>query len=184
MSGAFGFDPETVFGDNGKKKKNGVGASVFGRPNGIPTFRTEDPMLDVLGLGEDFGERIVRRAGKANGKEGGFLGIIGMQQFGIPQIAGREPTVAGAKRARKAKGKRRPKVATGFFGLEETLFGTERAVSKDVERAGKAVKRFREKRKAKGEAKETRQRAGLNNGGVRFRGNARLTNNNSQRKTS
>jgi len=154
---SFGFDPDTVFGDNGKKKKkNGVGSSVFGRPNGIPTFRTEDPMIDVFGLGEDFGERIGRRAGKANGKEGGFLGIVGSQQFGIPTIAGREPTVAGARRAKKAKGRGR-KVSSGFQGLESTLFGAERDVGRTVGRdiavgrkvIGKKVARFKARREAK-----------------------------------
>ncbi len=186
---SFGFDPETVFGNNGKKRKDGIGSSVFGRANGIPTFRTEDPMIDVFGLGEDFGERVVRRAGRANGKEGGFLGTIGMQQFGLPTIIGREPTVAGARRAKKARkgAPRRRKVASGFFGLEETLFGAERRVGqvsrKDIETGVKVIRKKVTKFKAKREAKETRKRAGLNNGGVRFRGNARLTNNNAERKS-
>lgn len=179
---SFGFDVGTVFNGNNKKKKNGIGSSVFGKQNGIPTFRTEDPMIDVFGLGEDFGERIGRRAGLANGKEGGFLGIIGMEQARIPRIVGREPTVAGARRAKK--GKRRPKVATGFFGLEETLFGTEKVVSEDVKRGTKRIKKGVARFKARREAKETRKRAGLNGGQVRFRGNARVTNNNSQRKSS
>lgn len=179
MSSAFGFDPETVFGNDRKKKKNGVGVSVFGEVDGIPTFATEDPMIDVFGLGQDFGERVVRPAGRANGREGGFLGIIGRQQVRIPRVVGREPTVAGARRAKKAR-KRAPRVAPSFFGLEETLFGTERTVSKTVGRdvkvgkkiIGKKIKRF----KARREAKETRKRAGLNNGGVRFKEGTRFNN--------
>lgn len=181
MSSSFGFDVQTVFNGNNKKKKNGIGSSVFGKQNGIPTFRTEDPMIDVFGLGEDFGERIGRRAGLANGKEGGFLGIIGTQQARIPSIIGREPTVAGARRAKRARKGRPQKVSSGFFGLEETLFGTERTVGKTVRSdvkvgkkiIGKKIKRF----KARREAKETRKRAGLNNGGVRFKEGTRFNNN-------
>ncbi len=181
MSSAFGFDPETVFGNDRKKKKNGVGVSVFGKVDGIPTFRTEDPMIDVFGLGEDFGERVVRPAGRANGREGGFLGIIGMQQVRIPRIVGREPTVAGARRAKKARGKRPPRVSPSFFGLEETLFGTEKAVGRDVKVARKVIGKKIKKFKARREAKETRKRAGLNNGGVRFREGTRFNNKNGGR---
>lgn len=181
MSSAFGFDPETVFGNDRKKKKNGIGVSVFGQVDGIPTFRTEDPMIDVFGLGEDFGERVVRPAGRANGREGGFLGIIGMQQVRIPRIVGREPTVAGARRAKKARGKRPPRVSPSFFGLEETLFGTEKAVGRDVKVARKVIGKKIKKFKARREAKETRKRAGLNNGGVRFREGTRFNNKNGGR---
>ena len=140
-------------------------------------------MIDVFGLGEDFGERVGRRAGLANGKEGGFLGIIGMQQerVGIPRIVGREPTVAGARRAKKAKGKRPPRVSPSFFGLEETLFGTEKAVGRDVKVARKVIGKKIKKFKARREAKETRKRAGLNNGGVRFREGTRFNNKNGGR---
>ena len=161
---SFGFDVENVFGGggigNGRIKKKGK--------------KKMDDMEGMLmgSLGDDFGfgERVLRPAGRANGKGGGFLDIVGMQQFGIPQIAGREPTVAGARRAKRAKvarvtGRRQPAreqsfgAIAGIEGLGRGLdvFGARvsQTVRRDVE---PRVKRFVARRKAKGEAKETKEK--------------------------
>jgi len=164
---SFGFDVENVFGGgglgNGRIKKKGK--------------KKMDDMEGMLmgSLGNDFGfgERVLRPAGRANGKGGGFLDIVGMQQFGIPQIAGREPTVAGARRAKRAKvarvtGRRQPRreqsfgAIAGIEGLGRGLdvFGTRvsETARRDIEPIRKGVTRFKERRKAKGEAKETKER--------------------------
>lgn len=167
---SFGFDPESVFGGSGlgngrfkkkkSKKKDDMGSMM------------DESMQDlgfgfnVLEIGGDFGERVVRPAGRANGRQGGFLDIVGMQQLGIPQIAGREPTVAGARRAKKAKRKGR-KVDTPLTGLEGfgrgvgSLERVSTTVRGDVGRARKGIKRFREARKLtkqrKAEEKRRRQ---------------------------
>jgi len=104
---SFGFDPTRVFGDvrkdarksKRKKKKRDdmsdmmAGAFDSGMGLGIDTFSLATPKIDPLGLGEDFGERILRPAGQANGRgslvgEGGFLGEIGMQDSGVPSVLG------------------------------------------------------------------------------------------------
>ena len=114
---AFGFDVSNVFGDGGfgsarKGRKNGNGKNGkngkrkpknigdgFDCPNcndqgfsdqgfgglGDNTFSN----IDALGIGSDFSEKIGSRAGKANGKRGGFLDVIGSQQVGIPRVTGR-----------------------------------------------------------------------------------------------
>jgi len=163
---SFGFDVESIFGGGGigngriKKKRKKM-----------------DDMEDMLmgSLGDDFGfgERVLRPAGRANGRGGGFLDIVGMQQFGIPQIAGREPTVAGARRAKRAKvarvtGRRQPRreqsfgAIAGIEGLGRGLdvFGTRvsETARGDIEPIRKGVKKFIAKRKAKGEAKQTKEK--------------------------
>ena len=165
---SFGFDVENVFGGggigNGRIRKKGKKKKM-------------DDMEGMLmgSLGDDFGfgERVLRPAGRANGRGGGFLDIVGMQQFGIPQIAGREPTPSGARRAKRAKvarvtGRRQPQreqsfgAIAGIEGLGRGLdvFGTRvsETARRDIEPIRKGVTRFREKRKAKGEAKETKEK--------------------------
>lgn len=154
---SFGFDIDTVFGTGRrvkktKSKKRDDMASMMDK--------SMDDMglgIDVLGIGGDFGERIGTPAGKANGRQGGFLDIIGMQQFQIAPIAGREPTVAGAKRARRAKAKPRGRGTTkfdspltGLEGLSSGVQGLGRVQSTvrgDIGTIRKGVKRFREARK-------------------------------------
>jgi len=161
---SFGFDVENVFGGggigNGRIKKKGK--------------KKMDDMEGMLmgSLGDDFGfgERVLRPAGRANGRGGGFLDIVGMQQFGIPQIAGREPTPSGARRAKRARvaratGRRQPQreqsfgAIAGIEGLGRGLdvFGARvsQTVRRDVE---PRVRRFVSRRKAKGEAKETKEK--------------------------
>lgn len=155
MSASFGFDVGTVFNNRGRKKKSK-------KKNGMDSMMdvsTQDMGLgiDVLGIGGDFGERIGRPAGLANGKQGGFLDIIGMQQFQIAPIAGREPTVAGARRAAR-KGKRKPRgrgttkfdaPLTGLEGLSEGIGGLGRVqatVRGDVRTIRKGISRLREAR--------------------------------------
>lgn len=170
MSSAFGFDVETVFGGGG------VGNGRFKKKGKKRMDDMEGMLMGSLGDDFGFGERVLRPAGRANGKGGGFLDIVGMQQFGIPQIAGREPTPSGARRAKRAKvarvtgrKQRQPTMReqsfgaiAGIEGLGKGLdvFGTRvsETARRDIEPIRKGVTRFREKRKAKGEAKETKEK--------------------------
>ena len=123
MSG-FGFDVSNVFGDGGfgsvrkgrksggtRKKKNiGDGFDClncndqgFSGGLGIDSFSLNTPNIDALGLGADFGDQIGSRAGKANGKRGGFLDVVGNQQVRVPSVIGTR--VGGRGRARGRKGK-------------------------------------------------------------------------------
>lgn len=164
---SFGFDVENVFGGGG------LGNGRFKKKGKKKMDDMEGMLMGSLGDDFGFGERVLRPAGRANGKGGGFLDIVGMQQFGIPQIAGREPTVAGARRAKRAKvarvtGRRQPRreqsfgAIAGIEGLGKGLdvFGTRvsETARRDIEPIRKGVTRFRERRKAKGEAKETKER--------------------------
>jgi len=161
---SFGFDVESVFGGGG------IGNGRFKKKGKKKMDDMEGMLMGSLGDDFGFGERVLRPAGRANGRGGGFLDIVGMQQFGIPQIAGREPTVAGARRAKRAKvakvtGRRQPQreqsfgAIAGIEGLGRGLdvFGARVSgtIRSDVE---PRVRRFVSKRKAKGEAKETKER--------------------------
>lgn len=87
MSEDYGFNPKRVFG-------NGVGNKPFNLSDG-------GGMFDPLSLGENYGEKIGREAGLANG-EMSFLRQIGRQERGIPSIL---PT--SRPRGRPATGRRR-----------------------------------------------------------------------------
>jgi len=164
---SFGFDVENVFGGGG------IGNGRFKKKGKKRMDDMEGMLMGSLGDDFGFGERVLRPAGRANGRGGGFLDIVGMQQFGIPQIAGREPTVAGARRAKRAKvarvtGRRQPAreqsfgAIAGIEGLGRGLdvFGTRvsETARRDIEPIRKGVQKFRAKRKAKGEAKETKEK--------------------------
>lgn len=170
---SFGFDPTRVFGDvrkdarraKRKKKRDDMEEMMAGSMDtgfglGIDTFSLASPDIDPLGIGEDFGERIVRPAGQANGKgslldEAGFLGVIGRQQAkGVPSILGT------AKKQRKigkrAKVKRQPKsvarsplqARTGSrFGNVDENFG--KVVFTTIRGARKRIAAFREGRRVR-----------------------------------
>ncbi len=167
---SFGFDIETVFNRRGSKKKRSK------KKNGMDSMMDVSMKdmglgVDVLGIGGDFGERIGTPAGRANGRQGGFLDIIGMQQFQIAPIAGREPTVAGARRAKRARGKVQPRgrgttkfdsPLTGLEGLSQGVGGlgrVQRTVTGDVRTIRKGIGRLREARKLTKERKTEEKRA-------------------------
>ncbi len=163
---SFGFDVENVFGGGG------IGNGRFRKKGKKKMDDMEDMLMGSLGEDFGFGERILRPAGRANGRGEGFLDIIGMQQFGIPQIAGREPTVAGARRAKRAKvarvtGRRQPRQPRqpqtfgAIAGLEGLGTGidvlqarTRRTALRDIQPIRRGIQKF----KAKREAKQTRKR--------------------------
>ncbi len=164
---SFGFDVENVFGGGG------IGNGRFKKKGKKKMDDMEGMLMGSLGDDFGFGERVLRPAGRANGRGGGFLDIVGMQQFGIPQIAGREPTVAGARRAKRARvakvtGRRQPRQPQTFgaiAGLEGLGRGVDvfqarvsRTALRDIQPIRKGVERFRARRKAKGEAKETKEK--------------------------
>lgn len=137
------------------KSMNGVnGANIFGGVNldlGIETFSTKENPRDVLRLGADFGDVIGKRAGQANGKEGGFLGTIGSQQAVIPRIVGREPTPSGARRAKRAR--RTSTQTSGFTGLARAFGGLEERVAK------RSATKRKEKKQAEASAERESKKA-------------------------
>lgn len=166
---SFGFDVDTVFNRRGSKKKRSKKKDDM---SSMMDKSMEDMGLDidVLGIGGDFGERIGTPAGRANGKrQGGFLDIIGMQQFQIAPIAGREPTVAGARRAKRVRGKPRGSGTTrfdspftGLEGLSQGIGGlgrVQKTVKGDVSTIRKGIGRLREARKLTKERKTEEKRA-------------------------
>lgn len=162
---SFGFDVENVFGTARKGRKGKKGKSKRKKDSmesvmdgsfdsdmglGIDTFSLESPRIDALDIGGDFGEVIGSRAGLANGKQGGFLDIIGKQQFSVPSVVGRG-TIArgrgrGKGRARTTRARTPLQRSTGTrFGDVDREFAGN--VIGNIRGAKKRISEFREKRR-------------------------------------
>jgi len=118
---------------------------------GIDTFSLAEPKIDALGIGSDFGDVIGSRAGRANGKQGGFLDIIGQQQSRVrtPAITGRGKIARG--RGRGVGRKVRPRGRTPLQRSSGSRFGdVDRAFAGNViGNIRGAKKRISERRKSK-----------------------------------
>ncbi len=190
---AFGFNVDDVFGEGGfgtarkgrktrktktKKKKDSMDmmmeGSFGGTGLGIDTFSLKEPKIDALGFGGDFGEQIGSRAGLANGKEGGFLDIIGKQQSRIAgaSITGKGRIAKGRGRGRstlRSRGRTPLQRSTGTrFGEVDREFagnviGNIRGAKRRFGVARKKFSAFRERRR-KSKTVSTREQPALRNG--------------------
>jgi len=161
MSGNFGFDVENVFGSarkgtkrKSKRKKDSVDMMMdesLSGVRGIDTFSLAEPKIDALGIGSDFGDVIGSRAGRANGKQGGFLDIIGQQQSRVrtPAITGRGKIARGRGRKVRPRGRTPLQRSSGSrFGDVDRAFAGN--VIGNIRGAKKRISAFREKcRKSK-----------------------------------
>ena len=182
---AFGFDPTTVFGDvragtkNKKKSRKGKDclecmqedSMTDGFGLGIDTFSLANPEIDVLGIGENFGEVIGKKAGMSNGADGGFLNVIGNQQVSVPSVTGRG-SVGGIGSIGRPRGKgraRKPKAVKGQpkqsplqrasgtkFGSVDDRFSEN--IIGNVKGARRRISEFRARRKgSKVESRDPKQ---------------------------
>ena len=180
MSSNFGFNVDDVFGNarkgrkttrKTKKKKDsmdnmmegsfggsgGMGDGGFGGGLGIDSFSLAEPKIDALGFGGDFGEQIGARAGRANGKGGGFLDIIGQQQSRIAGASvtgkGRIARGRGRKSTLRSRGRTPLQRSTGTrFGEVDRKFagnviGNIRGAKRRIGVARKKLSEFRERRR-------------------------------------
>lgn len=188
MSG-FGFDVGDVFGDSGfgsarkgrkKGKKKNIGDGFdclncddqgFSGGLGIDTFSLKSPSVNALEIGGDFGSQIGSRAGKANGKHGGFLDVIGNQQVRVPSVIG---TRVGGKGKGKGRGRKvgRPRgsgvvrqqqsplqrVSGTTFGSIDDRFSSN--VIGNVRGAKRRISEFRARRR-KSKTESTQERPAL-----------------------
>ncbi len=188
---SFGFDVGDVFGEGGfgsvrkgrksgkrKSKGKGIGDGFdclncddqgFSGGLGIDTFSLKSPNVNALEIGGDFGSQIGSRAGRSNGKGGGFLDVVGNQQVRVPSVIGTR--VGGRGRARGRKGKvGRPRAsgvrqqsplqrASGTrFGSVDDKFSEN--IIGNVRGARKRIADFRAKRK-KSKTESTQERPAL-----------------------
>lgn len=192
---AFGFNVDDVFGEGGfgtarkgrktrktktkRKKKDSMDMMMEGSFEGtgglgIDTFSLKEPKIDALGFGGDFGVQIGSRAGRANGKEGGFLDVIGKQQSRIAgaSITGRGRIARGKGRGRstlRSRGRTPLQRSTGTrFGEVDREFagnviGNIRGAKRRFGEARKKFSAFRERRK-KSKTVSTREQPALRNG--------------------
>ena len=129
---------------------SGFGVGVGGGL-GIDTFSLAEPKIDALGIGSDFGEQIGSRAGLANGKQGGFLDIIGQQQARVPSVIGRGRIARGRGRARtrstlRSRGRTPLQRSTGTrFGEVDRKFAGN--VIGNIRGAKRRISEFRERRR-------------------------------------